>query len=205
MDFLVIFLSVLVTDFIAEMGDKTQLMLIGLTSKYKLRDIILGTFAACLVLNGLAVIIGGVLNQFLTNYLWIIKFIAAAAFIYFAITSLLKDDDEEEEAGNNKISFAPLAVFCTFFIAELGDKTQLTAVTFGASYGLTYAVIVWAACVIGLFAADLVGMLAGYFLKKTAPEHLLKKISFVLFAGFGIYTLIQAVKLLLIFLGRLNS
>ena len=52
---MVLFLKVFLTEFIAEMGDKTQLMLIALTSKYKLKDIILGTAAAILVLNGMAV------------------------------------------------------------------------------------------------------------------------------------------------------
>ena len=51
---MILFFKVFLTEFIAEMGDKTQLMLIALTSKYKLRDIILGTAAAILVLNGLA-------------------------------------------------------------------------------------------------------------------------------------------------------
>ena len=50
---MLLFLKVFFTEFIAEMGDKTQLMLIALTSKYKLRDIILGTGAAILLLNGL--------------------------------------------------------------------------------------------------------------------------------------------------------
>ena len=53
---MMLFFKVFFTEFIAEMGDKTQLMLIALTSKYKLRDIILGTAAAILVLNGLAVL-----------------------------------------------------------------------------------------------------------------------------------------------------
>ena len=53
---MILFLKVFFTEFIAEMGDKTQLMLIALTSKYKLKDIILGTAAAILVLNGLAVL-----------------------------------------------------------------------------------------------------------------------------------------------------
>lgn len=54
-----LFLKVFFTEFIAEMGDKTQLMLIALTSKYKLRDIILGTGVAILVLNGIAFLPAG--------------------------------------------------------------------------------------------------------------------------------------------------
>ena len=188
MQLLVLFFSVLLTEFIAEMGDKTQLMLIGLTSKYKIRDITIGSLAAILLLNALAVLAGGFLNQLLAKWLWLVKLFAAAAFIFFAITSLLKSDDEEEDAGESRISFAPLAVFCTFFMAELGDKTQLTAVTFGANYGLTRASIVWLACTIGFFLADFLGMIAGLLLKKKSPDRALKYISFALFLIFGILT-----------------
>lgn len=200
MDLLLIFLSVMLTEFIAEMGDKTQLMLIGLTSKYKISHITIGTLAAILVLNGLAVLVGGALNHVLNSYLWVIKFIAAAAFLYFAITAILSKEEDDEEEGDSRFKFAPVAVFCTFFVAELGDKTQLTAVTFGANYGLNQAkvaLIVWIACVIGLFAADIIGMLVGLFLKKKMPEKFLKILSFILFAGFGIYTAIEGFQLLL--------
>ena len=158
---MLLFLKVFLTEFIAEMGDKTQLMLIALTSKYKLRDIIFGTAAAILVLNGLAVLAGGFVSEFIPD--WLIKVIAAFAFLYFAASTIAgNDDDEEEEGGRSKIKFAPLAVFCTFFVAELGDKTQLTAITFGANEGMNVALIVWIACSLGLFAADILGMLAGY-------------------------------------------
>jgi hypothetical protein len=70
-----LFLKVFFSEFIAEMGDKTQLMLIALASKYKLRDIILGTAAAILVLNGLAVLAGGLVSEFIPE--WFIKIIAA--------------------------------------------------------------------------------------------------------------------------------
>lgn len=188
MEPLVLFFSVLATEFIAEMGDKTQLMLIGLTSKYKIRDITIGTLAAILILNALAVLAGGFLNQILNHWLWAVKFAAALAFLYFAFSTLMKKEDDEEESGNSKISFAPLAVFCTFFMAELGDKTQLTAVTFGANYGLASASIVWLACTTGFFLADFLGMIAGLLLKKKSPDRALKYISFALFLLFGILT-----------------
>ena len=196
MELTLLFFSVLITEFIAEMGDKTQLMLIGLTSKYKVRDIAIGTLTAILVLNALAILAGGFLNQILNRWLFAVKFAAAAAFLYFSFSTLLKKEDDEEEGGESKIRFAPLAVFCTFFMAELGDKTQLTAVTFGANYGLANAVIVWLACVIGFFLADFLGMLAGLLLKKKSPEKVLKYLSFGLFLIFGIWTIREGILLL---------
>lgn len=190
-----LFLKVFLTEFIAEMGDKTQLMLIALTSKYKLRDIIMGTAVASLVLNGLAVLAGGLVSELIPA--WLIKMIAALAFLYFAASTIAgDDDDEEEDGGKSKIKFAPLAVFCTFFVAELGDKTQLTAITFGANEGMGAALVVWIGCSLGLFAADILGMLVGYLLKGKTPEGLLNTLAFVIFSVFGVYTLYQGLGLM---------
>lgn len=192
---MLLFVKVFFTEFIAEMGDKTQLMLIALTSKYKLRDIILGTATAILVLNGLAVLAGGLVSEFIPD--WLSKTIAALAFLYFATSTVTgDDDDEEEEGGKSKIKFAPLAVFFTFFVAELGDKTQLTAITFGANEGMSVAFIVWIGCSLGLFAADILGMLVGYLLKSKTPDGLLNTLAFVIFSVFGVYTLYQGLKLI---------
>ena len=190
---MILFFKVFLTEFIAEMGDKTQLMLIALTSKYKLRDIILGTAAAILVLNGLAVLAGGLVSEFIPA--WLIKVIAALAFLYFA-TSTIAGDDDDEGSGRSGIRFAPLAVFCTFFVAELGDKTQLTAITFGANEGMSSALIVWLGCSLGLFLADILGMLLGYLLKSRTPEGLLNTLAFAIFSVFGVFTLYQGLKLI---------
>ena len=193
---MLLFLQIMFTEFIAEMGDKTQLMLIALTSRFKLRDIIIGTAAAILVLNGLAVLLGGLISEVIPT--WLIRLVAAAAFLFFAITSLMGDDDEEEEAKEENVSrFAPLTVFCTFFVAELGDKTQLTAITFGANEGMSAAVTVWLACSIGLFAADILGMLIGYLLKSKTPDGLLNTLAFFIFAIFGNLTMHEGLGLLL--------
>ena len=192
---MLLFLKVFFTEFIAEMGDKTQLMLIALTSKYKLRDIISGTAVAILVLNGLAVLAGGLVSEFIPD--WLIKTIAALEFLYFAASTIAGDDDDEEEgSGKSKIKFAPLAVFCTFFIAELGDKTQLTAITFGANEGMSAALVVWIGCSLGLFAADILGMLVGYMLKSKTPDGLLNTLAFAIFSIFGVCTLYQGLKLI---------
>lgn len=176
------------------MGDKTQLMLIALTSKYKLKEIILGTAVAILVLNGLAVLAGGLVSEFIPD--WVIKIVAALAFLYFAASTIAGDEDEEEGNAKSGIQFAPLAVFCTFFVAELGDKTQLTAITFGANEGMSAALIVWLACSLGLFAADILGMMVGYLLKSKTPDGLLKSLAFVIFSIFGVYTLYRGLHLI---------
>lgn len=191
---MVLFFKILLTEFIAEMGDKTQLMLIALTSKYKLKDIILGTAVAILVLNGLAVLAGGLVSEFIPD--WVIKIVAALAFLYFAASTIAGDEDEEEENAKSGIQFAPLAVFCTFFVAELGDKTQLTAITFGANEGMSAALIVWLACSLGLFAADILGMMVGYLLKSKTPDGLLNSLAFVIFSVFGVYTLYRGLHLI---------
>ena len=148
------------------------------------------------MLNGLAVLLGGLVSEIIPT--WLIRLVAASAFLFFAITSLKGDDDEEEETKEENVSrFAPLTVFCTFFVAELGDKTQLTAITFGANEGMNAAVTVWLACSIGLFAADILGMLIGYLLKSKTPDGMLNTLAFFIFAIFGNITMHEGLGLLL--------
>ena len=190
-----LYFKILLTMFIAEMGDKTQLLLVAMTSRFKLRDIILGSAAAILVLNGLAVGVGSLISRLIPPYL--IKIIAALAFFFFAWSSLSGDGDEEENSGGKESKLPILTVFGTFFVAELGDKTQLTAITFAANEGLSHAVVIWLACSIGLFAADIIGMLVGYLLKSKTPDGFLNTLAFVIFAIFGFTTLLEGCGLLL--------
>lgn len=181
--------TVMFTFFVAEMGDKTQLMLFALTSKYKIRDIVIGTAAAILVINGISVCAGGLLNEFLKSHLWIVKLVACLAFFYFSLTSLVSGE-EEEEGGKSKISLASLAVFCIFFIAELGDKTQLSAITFGATTGFNPALLwVWIVASAGFFAADMVGLVLAFVLHGKTPERFFQILAFVVFAVFGFVNL----------------
>ena len=183
------FFTVLLTFFVAEMGDKTQLMLFALTSKYKIRSIVVGTAAAILVINGVSVCAGGLLNEFLKSHLWVVKLIATVAFFYFSLTSLVKESGGEE-GGESKIKFAALAVFCIFFIAELGDKTQLSAITFGATNGLNAGLFfVWVASSIGFFAADMIGLVLAFVLHGKTPDAFFKLLAFAVFAVFGFVNL----------------
>lgn len=192
---MVLFFQVLLTMFIAEMGDKTQLLMVAMTSRFKLRDIILGSAVSILALNALAVGVGSIVSQLIPG--WIIKLAAALAFFYFAWSILGQEEDEEEGSVGKEAAHPILTVFGTFFLAELGDKTQLTAITFAANHGIDNAVNVWLACSIGLFAADLVGMLVGYLLKSKTPDGFLNKLAFAIFAIFGFTTMAEGAGMLL--------
>ena len=191
---MLLFFQILFTMFIAEMGDKTQLLMVAMTSRFKLRDILIGSAASILALNALAVGVGALISELIPG--WLIKIVAALAFFYFAWSTLRGEEEDEEDSGRTSVH--PIfTVFGTFFLAELGDKTQLTAIAFAANEGLENALVVWLACSVGLFAADLVGMLLGYLLKSKLPEGFLDKLAFAIFAVFGVTTLAEGAGLLL--------
>ncbi len=193
-----IFLTVLATIFIAEMGDKTQLLLVAMAGKYKIPHILTGTWLATAVLNLLAVGLGAALGSYLDMRL--IKVAAALAFFWFAYSALGGDDDAEGEK-EVKSKFGPIiGIFLSFFIGELGDKTQLSAITLAATYTnhrISNACYVFFGCTLGLILADLIGLIAGVVLKSKIPAGILNKLSFLIFAFFGVSSLRTALGLIL--------
>ena len=189
-----LFLSVLAMVFIAEMGDKTQFLMIAMASKYKIRDILIGVAAAILVLNAFAIGLGLLIGNVLPTA--VINIVAGVAFLCFAYLAVGGDDDEEEHCVSGKCKRnSIITVFGTFFIAELGDKTQLTALTLAADsttggIELSKVIYVFLGASIALFAADVIGLLIGYFLGKTLPSYVFAWISFAIFAVFGVTKLL---------------
>ncbi len=188
-----IFFTVLFTIFIAEMGDKTQLLLVAMAGKYKISHILTGTWLATVLLNVLAVSVGAALGSYLD--MRIIKLVAGLAFFWFAY-SILKGDEEEEGEKEMKHNLGPvLAIFGSFFIGELGDKTQLSAITLAANYTdhqFMNAFWVFSGAVLGLILADLIGLVVGVFLKSRMPTGILNTLSFGIFAVFGVVSIREA-------------
>ena len=194
---MVIFLTVLATIFIAEMGDKTQLLLVAMAGKYKIPHILTGTWLATIVLNLLAVGLGAALGNYLD--MRVIKTVAGIAFFWFAYGAL-RDEGEEEEEKEMKHNLGPvLAIFGSFFIGELGDKTQLSGITLAANYAdhsVMNVVYVFLGCTLGLILADLIGLIVGVVLKSKVPTGILNKISFAVFAVFGVLSFREAMALI---------
>lgn len=194
---MLIFLTVLITIFVAEMGDKTQLLLVAMAGKYKISHILIGTWLATVVLNLLAVGVGAALSSYLD--MRIIKLVAGAAFFWFAYTALKGDNDEEEQREMRRGIGPVFAIFGAFFIGELGDKTQLSAITLAANYtnhSLKNAFWVFLGCTLGLILADLIGLVAGIVFKSKMPVGILNTVSFLIFAIFGVLSIREAMGLI---------
>lgn len=136
----------------------------------------------------MAVLAGGLVSEFIPD--WLIKTIAALAFLYFAASTISGDDDEKRKRRRQiQNSVRTARRFLYVLRSRARRQTQLTAITFGANEGMGSAFVVWIGCSLGLFAADILGMLVGYLLKSKTPDGLLNTLAFVIFSIFGVYTL----------------
>jgi len=164
----------------AEMGDKTQFLAMAFATKYPVKKILLGVAIGSFLNHGLAILLGRALIQMVPPY--IIGLIAGIMFIYFAFGSL-KIEDEEVEAGKNK--YGPvLTVAFAFFLGELGDKTQLSAL--GLSLDATYMLPVLLGTVTGMLLTSGLAIFIGLKLGKQIPEDKLKIGAYLIFMFFGL-------------------
>ena len=179
--------------FLAEMGDKSQFLMIAMSAEYRLRDIIAGVAAAVCVLNLLAIAVGSVIGNLLPMPL--ISLIAGMVFLVFAITGLRRDDREAETFRHSGRALP--AIFGTYFLAELGDKTQLTALTLaadGGDFSLPVALAVFLGASAALLGADLIGLFVGFVLGRHLPVAVFGWVSFLIFTACGVIRLLDGLQ-----------
>ncbi|MGI6537533.1 MAG: TMEM165/GDT1 family protein [Caldicoprobacterales bacterium] len=175
--------------FVAEMGDKTQILAMAFATRFPVRKVLVGIGIGAFLNHGLAVVLGSYLSRVVP--ISTIQMIAGAAFIGFALWTLKpeKEEDEEKEPG---LQFGPAAtVACAFFLGELGDKTQLTAITLAADAG--YPLMVLAGTVSGMIATGALGIIIGIKLGDKIPELGIKILAASVFMFFGLQKLFQTV------------
>ena len=168
--------------FIAELGDKTQLVALGFGARYRLAPVLAGVAAAYALTNLLSVVVGGLLGAAFPTRA--IGLVGGGLFIGFALWTLRSGDDEEEDgaaAADDRSVFLSVAV--AMFVAELGDKTMLATATLAAQGD---PVMVWIGATIGIILAGTLGVLLGRFFGARLPERVTRIGSAVLFAGFGL-------------------
>jgi len=167
--------------FLAEFGDKSQLVCMTLAAKHRHWPVLLGAVAAFAILNLLAVLFGAVVASWIPEF-WL-ALIVAGLFGFFGIQSLLmKDDDSEDESTEVRSSHSLfITALLMIFVAEFGDKTQLAVAGLASTYhGLA------------LLATTALGVMVGQRLLKRLPLGLVHKFSGVLFLLLALVALYQA-------------
>lgn len=181
--------------FLAEMGDKSQLLMIAMSAEYKIRDILVGTTLSVILLNLLAVTLGTAVGDLLPETA--ISLIAGTAFLCFSL--LRVGGEEEEETVRKRGKTAIFAVFGTYFLAELGDKTQLSALALaaGGEGWMASSVPIFFGSTAALLSADVIGLLIGTLLGKRLPRGAFGLVSAVLFFVCGAMRLLEGFSALL--------
>lgn len=172
---------------LAEMGDKTQLLAMAFATKYKAGKVMLGVFIATILNHGLAVAVGNFITRFDSIQIWI-QIIASLSFIFFGLWTIRGDKLEGEENRTTKYG-AVVTVAIAFFIAEMGDKTQLATIAIATKFPMAPLEIL-AGTTTGMLIADGIGIIIGIILCKKIPERTVKLVSagaFILFGLIGTY------------------
>jgi putative Ca2+/H+ antiporter (TMEM165/GDT1 family) len=186
------FITAFVLITLAEMGDKTQLLAMAFSSKFKSISVLIGIFIGSFLNHGIAIAIGNYVSRFVS--IEKIQILASILFILFGLWSL-KIDNEDSDEENVKGNYGPIiTVALAFFIGELGDKTQLTAMTLGANS--KYPIFVLFGTVCGMIVTGGLGIIIGKLLGKKIPEVTMKIVAafvFIFFGTIGLYKYIPSI------------
>lgn len=173
---------------LAEIGDKTQLLAFILAARFKKPiPIVAGIFVATVVNHALA----GAIGAWITSAIGpdILRWVLGASFLAMAVWTLIPDEIEEDEAYVSKRLGIFGATLVTFFLAEMGDKTQLATVALSAHYAAPVSVVI--GTTLGMLIADVPAVFVGNNLATRIPMKLVHSIAASIFAILGLATLLK--------------
>jgi len=167
---------------LAEMGDKTQLLALILAVRFrKPIPIVLGIFVATLVNHGLAGALGAWLTQVIGPDL--LRWVLGASFIAMAVWMLIPDTMDEEEDGQEPRWGVFGTTVVAFFLAEMGDKTQIATVMLAARFDAYYWVV--AGTTLGMMVANVPVVFLGERMTRLVPMRVVHIVSALVFAVLG--------------------
>ena len=174
---------------LAEIGDKTQLLALILAARFKKpTPIILGILAATIANHGLAGAVGAWISATVSPD--ILRWILSLSFIGMAIWTMIPDKIEEEETQIATKFGVFSATLITFFLAEMGDKTQVATVALAAHYAVPLLVVL--GTTLGMLIADVPAVFVGDKLANKIPMRVVHSIAAAIFVILGLATLIGA-------------
>lgn len=177
---MLVFLGAVTMVVLAEMGDKTQLLAMAFATRFPARSVLWGVFVATILNHALAVALGTYLGA--SFNMAIVKAVAAGSFILFGLWTIRGDKLNNEH--ERKMTFGPIiTVSIAFFLAEMGDKTQLATIALAAKYDAPLATLMGTTT--GMLIADALGIYVGVVAGKKIPEKVVKWVSAMIFIAFG--------------------
>lgn len=179
--------------FVAELGDKSQLMAMTFAARYRARDVLIGITVATAVVHLASVGIGAAIGSAFADYQDWINVVAGVAFLGFAAWTLRGDEltDAEADKARSSQGAAILAVALAFFLAELGDKTMLATITLATHEGWFGT---WIGSTVGMVAADALAIAVGAVLGRRLPEKAIRYGATAAFVVFGLLLLVQGLR-----------
>jgi len=186
------FIKAFLLIFVAEMGDKTQILLMACATRYTILQVQIGITLGVALNHGLAIVIGTYIANIINFNL--VQIFAGIVFIIFGLLALVNDVDENEKIKIFKCG-PILAVAITFFVGELGDKTQLTAMTLAMESEYPFFVLMGS--IVGMLVVGFVGIIIGTALTKRIPSYIIKIISGLIFIVFGLIKLFNTSDILI--------
>ncbi|MFL6206728.1 MAG: TMEM165/GDT1 family protein [Acidimicrobiales bacterium] len=171
--------------FLAELGDKTQLVALTLGGRYPASRVLLALTGAIAVLQTISVTLGALVSRALPDRAVAIG--AGLLFLAFAVWTWRAADDADDDASTTRGGLFGAAT--AFFLAELGDKTMLTTAGLAADRG---AVPVWIGSFAAMVSATALAVLAGRTVTQRVGSDVLRRVGAVAFAVVGIVTLATA-------------
>lgn len=178
--------------FVAELGDKSQLMAMTFAARYRARDVLLGITLATAIVHLASVAIGYFVGTAFEDYQGWISIAAGVAFIAFGLWTLRGDEltEEEAEKARHAKGFSIVAVGLAFFLAELGDKTMLATITLAVKEDWLGT---WIGSTVGMVAADALAIGVGAVMGKHLPEKAIKYGASAAFFLFAIVLIVEGV------------
>jgi len=176
--------------FVAELGDKSQLMALAFATRYRAIDVLVGISIATLIVHLGSVLLGSVVATALPTRA--IAIVAGLAFFVFAAWTLRGDalDDEEAAKASRTTGSIIVAVGTAFFLAELGDKTMLATITLATREEV---VGTWLGSTAGMVAADAIAIAVGRVLGSRLPERAIRYGAAAAFTIFGAILILEGV------------
>ncbi|MGV9302004.1 MULTISPECIES: TMEM165/GDT1 family protein [unclassified Nonomuraea] len=174
--------------FVAELGDKSQLMAMTFATRFKPWPVLAGITIATTVVHLVSVAVGGLIGDALPTTA--ISIAAGVAFLGFALWTLRGDELTEEESQKAKRAtrHVLIAVTVAFFLSELGDKTMLATITLATQHGWLGT---WIGSTVGMVAADALAIVVGRLLGRHLPEKAIRYGAAAAFALFGVLLLVE--------------